>query len=123
MRLERTVSREDIDRKRKALAEIKQSHRELNAAYAESSRIYLSIDFEKAKEAHRLGLVPAGEWEDFLFRYSGLREQHAHFTSESWYLDQRKVEESLENSIAELEREFRKQNSFLRRLKRFFCGK
>lgn len=123
MRLERTVSREDIDRKRKALAEIKQSHRELNAEYAESSRTYLSIDFEKAREAHRLGLVPDGEWEDFLFRYSGLQAQHECFTSESWYLDQRKVEEGLEDSIAELEREFRKQNGLLHRLRLFFLGK
>ena len=116
------ITKEDLEKKREKISEIKQSHREIEAATAKNSSIFVSIDYDAAKRDRDLGLVPDEEWERFLDYYGTMRSYHRIFSEGKQKEDHRELERKLEKQLEDMEKEYRAQNSISNRLKRFFSA-
>lgn len=116
------VTKEDFEKKRAKISEIKRLHRQIESETSKNAAIFIGIDFESAKRDRDLGLVPDGEWERFLDYYGTMRSYHRIFSEGKQKEDHRELERKLEKQLEDMEKEYRAQNSISNRLKRFFSA-
>ena len=114
------VTKEDLEKKRAKISEIKQLHMEIEAETAKNASIFMRIDFEAAKRDRDLGLVPDEEWDRFLFHYGAMRSYYRAFMDGKQAEGHREFERHMEKQLEEMEKEYRSQNSISNRLKRLF---
>lgn len=111
------VTKEDLDKKRATIAEVKRAHREIEAAVAQGAAWFMKIDFDAAKRDRALGLVPDEEWDRFMEDYSLMRTHYRIFSEGEQAANHRAFEQQLEKQLAEMEQEYRRQNGLTNRLR------